>query len=160
MLRRTCLAATGALVLLAACATPSPQPTNLVDTLAGNPNFSTMSRLINQAGLADSLRAPGPFTVFAPTDAAFKAVPEKTLADLAANREQLRAVLGYHVVPGAFASGEVKPGNVKTLQGADVPLSRTAGFVGVDQALVTQADIRATNGIVHAIDQVLMPPRR
>lgn len=160
MLRRTALAAIVATSLVAACATPAPAPISLVDTLAANPQFSTLSRLLAQAGLVETLRGPGPFTVFAPTDAAFRAVPEKTLAELAADRERLRGVLTYHVLAGAVAAAEVKPGNAKTVNGAELPLSRTGGFVGVDQALVVQADIRASNGVIHAIDQVVMPPAR
>ncbi len=80
------------------------------------------------------------------------------MAELAADKQRLRAVLTYHVVPGSVMAAEVKPGNVKTVQGADLPLSRSGPFVGVDQALVTKADIKATNGVIHAIDTVLIPP--
>jgi uncharacterized surface protein with fasciclin (FAS1) repeats len=159
MKRRAWLMASIAVAVLAVsgCASMS-QPTNIVDTAASNPNFSTLARLIGDAGLADTLRGAGPFTVFAPTNDAFAKVPAKTMAELAANKDRLRAVLTYHVVPGAVMAADVKPGNVKTVQGANLPLSRSGNFIGVDQALVTEADIKATNGVIHAIDAVLIPP--
>ncbi len=80
------------------------------------------------------------------------------MEELAKDKERLRAVLTYHVVPGKVISTEVKSGNVKTVNGADLPLSRSGGFVGVDQALVTKADIPAANGVIHVIDQVVLPP--
>ena len=158
MLRRTWFVAAAAAVALSGCAVFGPQPTNVVDTAASNPQFKTLTKLINDAGLADTLKGTGPFTVFAPTDAAFAQVPKATMETLAKDKERLRQVLSYHVVPGRVMAAEVKAGNVKTVSGADLPLSRTGNFVGVDQALVTQADIAATNGVIHVIDQVLIPP--
>lgn len=147
-----------AVLAVSGCATFSSQPKNIVDTAAAAPEFTTLAKLINDAGLADTLKGAGPFTVFAPTNEAFAKVPAKTMAELAADKQRLRAVLTYHVVPGSVMAAEVKPGNVKTVQGADLPLSRSGPFVGVDQALVTKADIKATNGVIHAIDTVLIPP--
>jgi uncharacterized surface protein with fasciclin (FAS1) repeats len=159
MNRRAWLLAPIAAAVLAfsGCASMS-QPKNIVDTTASNPNFSTLAKLIGDAGLADTLSGAGPFTVFAPTNDAFAKVPAKTMSELAANKDRLRSVLTYHVVPGSVMAADVKPGNVKTVQGANLPLSRSGSFVGVDQALVTQADIKATNGVIHAIDAVLIPP--
>jgi uncharacterized surface protein with fasciclin (FAS1) repeats len=148
-----------AATLLSACAT-TPMPTAIPETTARLPELSTLHRLIGEAGLADTLRAAGPYTVFAPTDEAFKAVPEATMKQLAGNKEMLRSVLTYHVVPGKVAAAEVKNGNVKTVQGANVALARAGGFVTVEDAMVTQADVNATNGVVHVIDRVLLPPRR
>jgi uncharacterized surface protein with fasciclin (FAS1) repeats len=145
--------------ILAACAS-TPAPTTIVDTAVRAPQLATLSALIAEAGLADTLRAAGPYTVFAPSDEAFKAVPAKTLADLRANKEQLRAVLTYHVLPGKVSSAEVKNGNAKTVQGANVALSKSGGFVTVEDAVVTQADVMASNGVVHVIDRVLIPPKR
>lgn len=148
-----------AAALLAACAT-TPTPAPIPETAGRLPQLSTLNRLIGEAGLADTLRAAGPYTVFAPTDEAFKAVPEATMKQLASNKELLRSVLTYHVVPGKVAAAEVKNGNVKTVQGANVALARAGGFVTVEDAMVTQADVNATNGVVHVIDRVLLPPRR
>jgi uncharacterized surface protein with fasciclin (FAS1) repeats len=151
------LAPLAAALVISGCATMS-SPKNIVDTAAASPDFSTLAKLIGDAGLADTLKGPGPFTVFAPTNAAFAKVPAKTMSELAADKERLRAVLTYHVVPGNVMSSEVKPGNVKTVQGANVAVSRAGTFVTVEDAVVTKADIKATNGVIHAIDTVLIPP--
>ena len=153
------LALAGALVLAAGCAT-TPAPTTIADTAARTPQLSTLAKLINDAGLAETLRGPGPFTVFAPSDDAFKAVPAKTLEDLAKDKELLKSVLTYHVLPGNVPAAEVKTGNAKTVQGANVALSRAGAFVTVEDAVVTRADVKASNGVVHVIDRVLIPPKR
>lgn len=144
-------------IALSACAS-TPQPATITETAARNPQLTTLNRLIAEAGLADTLRGPGPFTVFAPTDDAFKAVPAKTLEDLAKNKDRLKAVLTYHVVPGQVKAADVKTGNVKTVNGANVGVSKAGSFVTFDEALVTQADVPATNGVVHLIDKVIIPP--
>ena len=159
MIRRTSLIALAASALLAACAT-TPAPAPLADTLARDPQLSTFNRLVAQAGLADELRASGPLTVFAPNDEAFKAVPAKTLEALAADPAQLKAVLAYHVVDGRLAAADVKPGATKTRQGASLTLAKAGDFVTVDDAVVQQADITATNGVAHVVDRVLMPPKK
>lgn len=143
--------------VLTGCAS-LPAPTSVADTLSARPEFSTLAKLVKDTGLDATLKGAGPFTVMAPTNAAFAKVPAKTLADLAANKAQLQAVLNFHVIPGAFASNEIKPGNVKTVHGGNVAISRAGTFVTVEDAVVTQADIKATNGMIHAIDTVLMPP--
>ncbi len=147
------------LALLAGCAT-TPAPTTITDTAARTPQLSTLTRLINEAGLADTLRGPGPYTVFAPSDDAFKAVPAKTMQDLAADKELLKSVLTYHVLAGKVMAAEVKNGNVKTVQGANIALASAGTFVTVEDAVVQQADVAASNGVVHVIDRVLMPPRK
>ena len=152
-------ASAAALASLVGCAT-TPAPASIADTAARTPQLSTLNKLLNDAGLADTLRGAGPFTVFAPSDEAFKAVPATTLAELATNKELLRSVLSYHVVPGKLTAADVKSGNLKTVQGANVALSRAGTFVTVEDAVVTQADVGATNGVVHIIDKVLMPPKR
>jgi uncharacterized surface protein with fasciclin (FAS1) repeats len=158
--RRTLLTVTAACALaaLAGCATAPPAPVTITETAARTPQLSTLTRLINEAGLADTLKGPGPFTVFAPSDEAFKAVPAKTMAELAANKDRLKAVLTYHVVPGKVMAADVKTGNVKTVQGANIGVARAGTFVTVDEALVTQADVAASNGVVHIIDKVVLPP--
>ena len=128
--------------------------------MARAPQLSTLSKLISDAGLADTLRGPGPFTLFAPTDEAFKAVPAKTLAELAANKEMLAAVLTFHVLPGKVMSADVKNGAAKTVNGANVALAKSGTFVTVEDAVVQQADVPATNGVVHLIDRVLIPPKK
>ena len=158
MLRRTSLAlAAFAFVALSGCAS-APPPAPITDVAARTPQLSTLARLVNEAGLADTLRGTGPFTVFAPSDDAFKAVPAATLAELARDRDRLRAVLTYHVVPGTLTSAAVKTESVKTVNGANVALSKAGTFVTVEDAVVQTADVAATNGVVHVIDRVLMPP--
>jgi uncharacterized surface protein with fasciclin (FAS1) repeats len=110
--------------------------------------------------LADTLRGAGPYTVFAPTNDAFKAVPAKTLADLATNKEMLRSVLSYHVLPGNVKSTDVKVGSLKSVQGANVSVANAGSTLTVEDAVVTQADLPATNGLIHVIDRVLMPPKK
>lgn len=144
-------------IVLAGCAT-SPAPVTIADATARTPQLSTLNRLIADAGLTETLRGPGPYTVFAPSDEAFKAVPAKTMSELAADKDKLRAVLTYHVLPGKVASAAVKDGKAKTINGADVTLSHAGAFVTVEEAVVTQADVPASNGVVHVVDRVLIPP--
>lgn len=162
MIHKTLLAMAGAAaLLLSGCATPStPPPADVVAATAQRPELSTLNKLIAEAGLANTLKGPGPYTVFAPSDEAFKAVPAKTLAELSANKELLRSVLTYHVVPGRLASADVKNEGVKTVQGANLGLSKSGSFVTVEDAMVVQGDVPATNGVVHVIDRVLMPPKK
>ncbi|WP_298926323.1 fasciclin domain-containing protein [uncultured Ramlibacter sp.] len=146
--------------LLAACATPAAAPMSVADTIARDPKLSTLNGLVQQAGLAETLKGTGPYTVFAPTNEAFKAVPAKTLDDLAKDPAKLKALLAYHVVPARLAAAEVKPGNLKTVQGGNVALAKAGQYVTVEDAMVQTADIVATNGIVHTVDRVLTPPAR
>lgn len=161
MKKRTWLLSTGMLTLavLAGCAT-APAPKTLADTAAATPQLSTLNKLLQDAGLADTLRDAGPYTVFAPTNEAFQALPKATLDALAKDKAQLAAVLSYHVVPGKVMAADVKPGKAKTVQGAELNLAKAGAFVTVEDALVVQADVRASNGVVHVIDRVLLPPRR
>ena len=144
-------------VVFSGCAT-SPVPMTISDTAAATPQLSTLTKLINDAGLTETLKEPGPYTVFAPTDDAFKAVPAKTLEALSKDKALLISVLTYHVVPGKVTSAEVKNGPVTTVQGAPVSLYRSGSFVTVENAVVTTADIDASNGVVHIVDQVMIPP--
>jgi uncharacterized surface protein with fasciclin (FAS1) repeats len=163
MLRRPFLSAAGAFTLaaLGACANlAAPAPATVTDVLARTPDLSTLSRLVGEAGLADTLRGPGPYTLFAPSNEAFAAVPADTLAKLATDKELLRSVLTYHVLPAKVAATEVQTGNAKTVQGANVALSRAGAFVTVEDAVVQTADLPATNGVVHVVDRVLIPPKR
>lgn len=159
MLTRRFLMLAPVMALLAACAAQAPStPVSVAGTVARTSNLSTLNRLVAQAGLADTLDAAGPYTLFAPTNEAFSAVPAKTLDELAKDPARLKAVLSYHLVAGKVTAAQVKNGNVKTVQGANVALSRTGDFVVVEDAMVQSADLQATNGVVHTIDRVLMPP--
>jgi uncharacterized surface protein with fasciclin (FAS1) repeats len=146
-------------LLFSACAT-TPQLATIADTAARTPQLSTLSRLIAQAGLTETLKGEGPFTVFAPTDEAFKAVPADTLAKLGSDKELLKSVLTFHVLPGKVTSADVKTGPAKTVQGANVALSKAGTFVTVEDAVVVTGDVPATNGVIHIVDRVLMPPKR
>ena len=159
MIRLSLVSGAAALALLAGCATTGT-PATVVDTTARAPQLSTLNKLIADAGLADTLKGPGPFTVFAPSDEAFKAVPAKTLADLSADKARLKELLSYHVLPGKVGAADVKNGNAKTVQGANLSLGKAGSYVTVEDAMVTQADLGAANGVVHVIDRVLMPPKK
>lgn len=156
---RTTLSLAAALALLAGCATTGT-PATVADAAARNPQLSTLNKLIGDAGLADTLKGPGPYTVFAPSDEAFKAVPPATLAELSKDKAKLKEVLSYHVLPGKVAAADVKNGNAKTVQGANVALAKAGSYVTVEEAMVTQADVPAGNGVVHVIDRVLLPPKK
>ena len=155
--RHLALAALSSVSLLVGCAT-APTPLTIADTAARTPQLSTLSKLINDAGLADTLRSAGPYTVFAPSNEAFQAVPAATLEALGKDKERLKAVLTYHVVAGQVMAADVKNGPAKSVQGGNVTLARAGTFVTIEDAVVTQADLPVTNGVVHVIDRVLMPP--
>jgi uncharacterized surface protein with fasciclin (FAS1) repeats len=147
--------------LLAACASqPTSNPVSLADTIARDPQLSTLNGLVHSAGLVDTLNAPGPYTLFAPTNEAFKAVPVKAMDDLGHNPARLKDVLSYHVLPGKVMAADVKNGNARTAEGAAVALSKAGAFVTVEDAMVQTADIVASNGVVHTVDRVLMPPAK
>jgi uncharacterized surface protein with fasciclin (FAS1) repeats len=135
-------------------------PGSVAGVLASNPELSTVSDLVRKSGLEPVLSAVGPFTVFAPTNEAFKAVPAKTLQDLATNPLALKDVLSYHVVSGKLESSAISNSSVASVQGAKLTLAKSGSFVTVDEAVVTQADLPAANGVVHVVDRVLMPPKK
>ena len=132
------------------------QAKDLVDTAVAAGDFKTLAVALEKAGLIDTLKGKGPFTVFAPTDAAFAKVPKKDLDALLADKSKLAAVLTYHVVPGSVMAKDVKAGKVKTVQGSDLTLSTSDG-VKVDGANVVKTDIVADNGVIHVIDSVVLP---
>lgn len=147
--------------LVAACASqPMSAPVSIADTIAHDPQLSTLNGLVQSAGLVDTLKAAGPYTLFAPTNDAFKAVLAKTMDDLAHNPARLKDVLSYHVLPGRLMAADVKNGNAKTAEGANVALSKAGSFVTVEDAMVQTADIVASNGVVHTVDRMLMPPAK
>jgi uncharacterized surface protein with fasciclin (FAS1) repeats len=147
--------------LLAACASqPASTPLSVADTIARDPQLSTLNGLVQKAGLGDTLKAAGPYTVFAPTNDAFQAVPAKTMTELSQDPARLKDVLNYHLVAARLASADVKNASVKSAQGANLALARAGEFVTVEDAMVQAADIAATNGVVHKVDRVLLPPVR
>ena len=153
------IAAAAAVVALSACSTLGGRaPVSLADTIAAQSQLSTLNTLVAKAGLTDMLKTAGPFTVFAPTNEAFAKVPAKTMDALAKDPALLKATLAYHVVPGKLMAADIKMGNQKTANGANVALSKAGSFVTVEDAMVQTADIGATNGVVHVIDAVLIPP--
>jgi uncharacterized surface protein with fasciclin (FAS1) repeats len=155
--RRTAVAA-ALLSLLSGCASLSG-PATIADTIAADPSLSTLNGLIVSAGLTETLKGAGPFTVLAPSNDAFKAVPAKTMESLGKDPAALKAVLTYHVLPGKVMAVDVKNGKVKTVNGADLDLGKAGEFVTIgENAIVTKADKVASNGVVHAIDAVLLPP--
>ena len=132
------------------------QAKDIVDTAVAAGDFKTLAVALEKAGLIGTLKGKGPFTVFAPTDAAFAKVPKKDLDALLADKSKLASVLTYHVVPGTVMAKDVKAGKVKTVQGSDLTLSTSDG-VKVDGANVVKTDIVADNGVIHVIDSVILP---
>ncbi len=133
---------------------------DIVDTAVSAGSFQTLVAAVQAAGLVDVLKGDGPFTVFAPTDEAFAALPEGTVEMLLKpeNREKLVAILTYHVVPGRVAAADVvKLDEAKTVQGQNVQIAVKDGKVRIDEATVVAADVQASNGIIHVIDRVILP---
>ncbi|MFC5522345.1 fasciclin domain-containing protein [Polaromonas jejuensis] len=160
MFHRRILIITATLAALAGCATSASGPKSVADTLAAQPQLSTLNSLVAKAGLADTLKGTGPFTVFAPSNEAFAKVPAKTMDQLGQDPAKLKALLTYHVIPGKVMAAEAKNGNQKTVNGANVALYKSGDFLTVEEALVQTADISATNGVVHIVDSVLIPPAK
>ncbi|MCU0828800.1 MAG: fasciclin domain-containing protein [Tabrizicola sp.] len=163
MNRRTLLRVAGAVsafALIAACVPAQTEP-DIVDIASSNDDFSTLVAAVSAAGLVDTLKGDGPFTVFAPTNAAFAALPAGTVENLLKpeNKDQLVAILTYHVVPGAVTSDQLAGQRltVATVNGANVHIDGRKG-VKVNKSRVTTADIMASNGVIHVIDKVLLPP--
>ena len=131
---------------------------DIVTTAVEAGSFKTLAKLLTDAGLVDTLKGPGPFTVFAPTDEAFAKVPKATLDALAADKAKLKAVLTYHVVAGkVMAADVVKLKEAKTVQGSAAKITVNDGKVSVDAANVVKTDIAASNGVIHVIDSVILP---
>ncbi|WP_180683272.1 fasciclin domain-containing protein [Tepidicella baoligensis] len=129
---------------------------DIVDTAIAAGSFKTLVTAVQAAGLVETLKGPGPFTVFAPTDEAFAKIPKDKLDALLKDKNALTAVLTYHVVPGKVMAADVQAGQVKTVQGGTITVS-TQGGVKVDNANVVKTDITASNGVIHVIDTVIMP---
>lgn len=143
----------------------SPAPTaaakDIVAIASGDAQFKTLTKALGSAGLVTTLQGKGPFTVFAPTDAAFAALPKGTVDDLLKpeNKAKLTKILTYHVVPGAVLSTSLKSGDVKSVEGTSLKVAVSTGKVTVGGANVVKADIKAINGVIHVIDKVLIPPK-
>ncbi|MCS7006455.1 MAG: fasciclin domain-containing protein [Thermoleophilia bacterium] len=155
-------AAVAASALAAASAAAPSEPAqarkNIVQTALAAGDFTTLASLLKQAGLAKTLQGKGPFTVFAPTDAAFAKVPKATLDALGKDRAALRGVLLYHVVQGKVTAAKVvKLRSATTLNGQSVRIRVRGGTVFVNGARVTTPDVMASNGVIHVIDRVLIP---
>ncbi|MCA1940297.1 MAG: fasciclin domain-containing protein [Caenispirillum bisanense] len=161
MTLRTALRAAALAAPLALFAALPAKAADIVDTAAGNPDFETLVAAVKAAGLVDTLKGDGPFTVFAPTDAAFDALPAGTLDTLLKpeSKDQLTGILTYHVVPGKIMSGDIAMGEtmVETVNGKQIKVQKTADGVMVDGAKVTTADIATDNGVIHVIDSVVLP---
>jgi len=140
-----------------AVATSLSFASDIVDTAVSAGQFKTLVKAVQEAGLVDTLKGEGPFTVFAPTDDAFAKLPAGTLEALLKDKQKLAAVLTYHVVPGKVMAAQVKPGKVKTVQGQAIKVSTHYGAVMVDNANVVMTDIVASNGVIHVIDAVILP---
>lgn len=162
MNRRTLFKSAAALTVAGALAACAPMPgDDIVDIASSNDDFSTLVAAVSAAGLVDTLKGPGPFTVFAPTNEAFAALPEGTVENLLQpeNRDQLVEILTYHVVPGVATSETLAGRQVRyaTVNGETVHIDATGAGVTVENANVIAADIMASNGVIHAIDAVLLP---
>ena len=158
MLRRTYLALSAA-ALMSTALPAVAQDADIVDTAVAAGSFGTLVAAVQAAGLVDTLKGEGPFTVFAPTDEAFAALPKGTVESLLQpeNKDQLVSILTYHVVPGKVMSTDLSDGmTATTVQGSDVTIGTTGG-VTVNGANVVAADVAASNGVIHVIDAVILP---
>lgn len=159
MLRKF-LITTAATAVLTGAAMAQDATSDIVDTAVAAGDFTTLVAAVQAAGLVDTLKGEGPFTVFAPTDAAFAALPEGTVDTLLKpeNKDQLVSILTYHVVPSAVMSSDLTEGmTAATVQGANVTFTLDGG-AKVNSANITTADIATSNGVIHVIDTVIMPP--
>jgi len=148
-----------ALATLALSTVAMAQEKDIVDTAVAAGSFKTLVTAVKAAGLVDTLKSAGPFTVFAPTDAAFAKLPAGTLEGLLKDPAKLKAVLTYHVVAGdVMAADVVKLTSAKTVEGADVTIKVMGGKVMVNNAHVVKTDIKCSNGVIHVIDTVILPP--
>ncbi len=158
MFRRTFLSLTAVSMLAVGPAFAESHTMDIVDTAVAAGNFTTLAAALTAAGLVETLKGEGPFTVFAPTDEAFAALPAGTVEALLADPEALAKILTYHVISGHVLSTDLSNGmTTATVNGADVTIM-TEGGVMVNDANVTAADIMASNGVIHVIDKVIMPP--
>lgn len=164
-MKKTLTATVTALALAMSVAAPAraaePKAKDIVDTAVAAGSFNTLATALKAAGLIDTLKGKGPFTVFAPTDDAFKKLPAGTLEKLLADKAQLTKVLTYHVVSGkVMAADVVKLKEAKTVEGSMVKITVANGGVKVNDANVVKTDVGASNGVIHVIDSVILPPAK
>jgi uncharacterized surface protein with fasciclin (FAS1) repeats len=153
----TSIAALALILAVAGFAQAGNSEPDIVDTAVAAGSFNTLVTAVQAAGLVDTLKGDGPFTVFAPTDEAFAKLPEGTVEALLKDKAKLAAILTYHVVPGKLMAADVvKQNQVKTVQGQSVTIDTSSG-VKVDGANVVKADIETSNGVIHVIDSVILP---
>ncbi|MEO0414287.1 MAG: fasciclin domain-containing protein [Verrucomicrobiota bacterium] len=162
---RKVIAITTALFALAAISVQADhhgKKKDIVDIAAGNEDFSTLVAAVKAAGLVETLKGDGPFTVFAPTNAAFEKLPEGTVEDLLKpeNKEKLVGILTYHVVGAKVMAADVKAGKVETVNGAKAKIAVGDDGVTIDKAKVVKTDIAASNGVIHVIDSVILPKEK
>lgn len=156
------VAAIAAVALVAGSSVKAQAPKDVVDTAVAAGSFKTLAAALQAAGLVETLKGKGPFTVFAPTDAAFAKLPAGTVENLLKpeNKAQLTAILTYHVVPGNVMASQVVTMNgadVKTVNGQTVKVGVMGGKVTINGANVVTTDVKATNGVIHVIDSVILP---
>jgi uncharacterized surface protein with fasciclin (FAS1) repeats len=163
MIRRAVMALSIAIPMAMAGAPAFAQDKDIVDTAAGNKDFSTLVAAVKAAGLVETLKGKGPFTVFAPTDDAFKKLPAGTLEDLLKpeNKKTLTSILTYHVVPGVYDAARItkpktKRFGIKSVEGSNVNVDLRKGVI-ISGATVTKTDIKTTNGVIHVVDTVMLP---
>ncbi|GAL37670.1 secreted and surface protein containing fasciclin-like repeats [Vibrio maritimus] len=160
LLTRSFAAMAALLLSLSAFAGHHGMKKDIVDVAAENGSFTTLVAAVQAAGLVDTLKGEGPFTVFAPTDEAFAKLPEGTVETLLMpeNKDKLVAILTYHVVPGKVMAADVMGlDKAKTVQGQEIMITKKDGSVMVDNATVVATDVKAKNGVIHVIDTVIMP---
>ncbi|MBB4042088.1 putative surface protein with fasciclin (FAS1) repeats [Microvirga flocculans] len=160
-IRNLAIAAVAALGIVASAASVRAADQDIVETAAAAGQFKTLASALKEAGLVSTLKGPGPFTVFAPTDAAFAKLPAGTVENLLKpeNKDKLTAILTYHVVPGRVTAADVtKLKEAKTVNGKMLNVSVKGSGVMINDANVTQADITASNGVIHVVDTVILPP--
>jgi uncharacterized surface protein with fasciclin (FAS1) repeats len=150
---------TAVVLLIPTLNAANAQTKDIVDTAVAAGSFKTLVAAVQAAGLVETLKGPGPFTVFAPTDEAFAKLPAGTVESLLKpeNKEKLVAILTYHVVPGKVMAADVKPMEVKTVNGEEATIAVADGKVTIDKANVVKTDIVTSNGVIHVIDAVIMP---
>jgi uncharacterized surface protein with fasciclin (FAS1) repeats len=146
-----------ALTLAAAALCGTAQAANIVETAASAGSFKTFVAALKAAGMNETLKNSGPYTVFAPTDEAFAKLPPGTWEALSKDKARLSKILAYYIVPGKMLVTEVKPGKVRTAGGGMLTLTSDNGKVTVNEANITQSDVTADNGVIHAIDTVVLP---
>ena len=147
----------GAALIAASSAAFAGQQADIIDTAKSAGSFNTLVTAIEAAGLTETLKGKGPFTVFAPTDEAFAKLPAGTVDALLKDKAKLTKILTYHVVAGQVMAKDVKPGKVTTVEGSKLNITKGAGGVKVDSAKVVTTDVVATNGVIHVIDTVVIP---